>query len=254
MAIQQVLLLTAAINTSPQMLNNLRNASDLRRADYHQGLTHYIDTLPDEVQHIVFCENTAADLSDFEPLRARAAQAGKVLHFVSFKGQTPPERGKGICEFEILDTAYRWLGERFSPDTIVWKVTGRLMVKNMATLIRSYPKDAEVYVDMRSVPVIGERLGGNDWAEMRLMGYTLTGYQRFLLGRGEQCGRVTEKGLFTVLKQAYDSGAAIAPRFRAQPRLKGICGGSNKDYESLEYRVKDMIRMASRTFAPGVWL
>ncbi|OCX66415.1 hypothetical protein BFP70_05170 [Thioclava sp. SK-1] len=250
----EVLLLTGAINTSPKMANNQRSNSDLRRADYHEGLGHYIDTVPARIKTILFCENTNADLSDFEPFKARAAARGITLELLSFQGETSPELGKGICEFEILDTAYRFLAQRFARETFVWKITGRLLVKNIAAMIASRPQDADIYVDMRSVPLIGERLGGNDWAEMRMLGYRLGTYEDLLLGQGRRCGYVTEKGLFTLLQEARDTGAKIAPRYRVQPRFKGICGGSNKDYESFEYRMKDNIRGVARVVAPGLWL
>lgn len=250
----EVLLLTAAIDTSAAMRNNRRSDAGLRRADYRAGLSHYIAALPPQVGHIVFCENTGADLTEFEAFREPAAAAGKTLELLGFTGVTPPTLGKGVCEFEILDVAHRRLAERFAPETPVWKITGRLLVRNIAAMIRSRPADAEIYVDMRSVPLIGERLGGNDWAEMRLMCYTVGGYGRLLAGRGESFGYVTEKGLFQRLRAAEAEGARIAPRFRVQPRFRGVCGGSNKDYESLEYRLKDGLRSVTRAVAPGLWL
>lgn len=249
-----VLLLTAAIETHARMRNNLRTATDLRRADYLQGLRFYIEALPPEVRHIVFCENTGADLTEFQALSGLAAERGRALHFISFRGETPPEKGKGVCEFEILDRAHDWMAGRFPPQTVVWKLTGRLILKNVAGLIRSRPAGAGVYVNMRSVPLIGERLGGNDWAEMRVLSYTLAAYEDLMRARGPSFGYVTEKGLFQALHRAWLAQGPIVPRFRRQPRFKGICGGSNKDYESLEYQVKDAIRSLARVVAPGLWL
>jgi hypothetical protein len=249
-----VLLLTAAIDTDPGMRNNQRSNSDLRRGDYKDGLKHYFSALPPEIEDILFCENTGADLTDFESMKEEAARAGRRLHIRGFKGQTPASLGKGVCEFEILDVANRWLAERFPDETPVWKITGRLILRNVSALIRSRPENAEVYVDMRSVPLIGEKLGGNDWAEMRMICYTIGAYQRYLQGKGPSCGYVTEKGLFRLLQEVRAVGANVQPRFRVQPRFSGICGGSNKDYQSLEYQLKDGVRAVSRVVVPGLWL
>ena len=51
-------------------------------------------------------------------------------------------------------------------------------------------------------------LGGNDWAEMRVMGYRIDGYGTALMGKGEVCGYVTEKGLFRLLQDLRQRKAA----------------------------------------------
>lgn len=252
---EQVLLLTAAINPSPDMHNNQRSDPTTRMNDYLEALDFYLDALPPEVTHILFCENTLADLAAFEAMQPRARSLGKQLHLLSFKGQVAPRLGKGVCEFEILDVAYTWLAEHFEHDTIIWKVTGRLKLKNIAALVRSWPVGADIYADMRSVPMIGEKLGGNDWAEMRVMGYRIDGYGTALMGKGEVCGYVTEKGLFRLLQDLRQRKAAtVVPRFKLQPRFSGICGGSSKSYESLECRAKDGLRSITRTILPSLWL
>lgn len=250
----QVLLLTAAINTSVLMGNNKRSDSELRRLDYLRALRFYIENLPQNVVHVVFCENTGADLHEFELLKDFAASKGRVLHILGFIGKTHPSLGKGVCEFEILDFSGSWLAENISSDLIIWKITGRLLLKNVSDLISSLPGDSEFYVDLRSVPLIGERLGGNDWAEMRLMCYRLSSYNKYFYGRGAQFGYVTEKGLFLHIQKMMTMGVNVSPRFLIQPRFGGICGGSNKNYESIEYRLKDFIRIISRRVFPQIWL
>lgn len=252
--VPEVLLLTAAIDTDPANHNNKRSSSHARRQDYINALDYYIHNSPKEISHILFCENTGADLSEFNALKNISEKFGKTLNFLSFKGKSLLSEGKGRCEYEILDTAHVWLASRFPKETPVWKITGRLIVKNFTSLVRSRPSTASVYMDLRSVPFIKDRLGGNNWAEMRVMSYTIEGYDRILKEQGPNCGRVTEKGLFQIVRNYKELGENIEPRFLVQPRFKGICGGSNKNYESMEYQMKDALRSFIRSVAPRIWL
>jgi hypothetical protein len=56
---------------------------------------------------------------------------------------------------------------------VLWKVTGRLRVLNLEKLIATAPERYDFYCDLRSVPLIGERLGGNHWMELRTFSCTV---------------------------------------------------------------------------------
>ncbi|MFV0335300.1 MAG: hypothetical protein ACK5JR_14670 [Tropicimonas sp.] len=252
-ALHHLLLMTATITPPASMGNNLRQDPDLRLQDYAEALRFYLSLPPGGPQSVLFCENSGSDLSSLRELSESENPHGRKVEFLSYVTDMPPERGKGCGELDILDRAHdEVLAAR--PEVMVWKVTGRLVVKNLSQMIASLPKGAAFYGDFRSVPVIGEKLGGNDWLDTRLLAYRPDYYAKYVHGMKEKCGICTEKCLFAAIRPAIDGDPGIAPRFRAQPVFRGICGGSNEDYEALPARAKNLIRSVGRRVAPGVWL
>jgi len=250
----RVLLLTGTITPAAGMLNNQRNAAEVRLQDYLDALTFYVDAGKGVFDHILFYENSGSNLSRIEALRLAAEANDMTLDAVTYVSDINPRRGKGVGELDLIDRALDHLRATHGEDCQVWKITGRLIVKNIAKMVRTAPASFDLYCDMRSVPLIGERLGGNDWVDTRLIAFSPRWQERCLKGLHERSGIVMEKHLFNAVKEAEAEDLDIKPRFRAQPRFKGICGGSLKDYESFEYRAKDGLRASMRVIAPGLWI
>ncbi|WP_269518250.1 hypothetical protein [Alteromonas sp. BMJM2] len=251
---KNILLLTAAINTSREMKNNLRSSPELRISDYYNALDFYIHNLNENIDVILFCENTNADLSVFAPLKKNASAKKIDLQLHSFQGTCSPSLGKGRCEFEILDEANKYVEENYGENNNIWKITGRLIIENINSLINSRPSDSQLYIDLRSVPYIGEKLGGNKWADMRAFAYNSNFYKDFLMNSGQNFSSVVEKSLFQKIINERLLEKGTCPRLKVEPIFRGICGGSNKNYKSLEYRLKYIVRSVSRKLTPFVWL
>ena len=251
--VHHVLLMTATITPPSTMGNNLRQDPELRLQDYLEALSFYLSLPAGAPQTILFCENSGRDLTRLRELAESANSHGRTVEFLSYVTDMPPARGKGCGELDILDRAHdEVLGAR--PEVMVWKVTGRLVVKNLPQMIATMPAGTGFYGDFRSVPMVGERLGGNDWLDTRLLAYRPEYYLKYVHGMKDKCGLCTEKCLFSSIRPAIGADKGIVPRFRAQPVFRGICGGSNEDYEAFPARAKNMIRAVGRQVAPGLWL
>jgi hypothetical protein len=246
------LLMTATIAPSPAIGETLRSDPGLRLRDYCEALRWYLE-LPDQViDRVVVLENSRSDLSAFAEL-AKHVGATKSLELLSTNPDAPPERGKGYAESLMIEEGLS-RSNLLRPDSTFWKVTGRLQVLNLATLIRTAPARFDLYCDLRDVPLIADLLGGNQWMETRLFATTPAAYLRLFGGQAD-CDYVIEKGFYRLVREATAANEMnIYPRFRRQPVLAGVSGASGASYRSLSYRVKGLTRSISRLILPALWL
>ena len=166
-----------------------------------------------------------------------------------------PNFGKGYGEFKLLDQGLE-RSRVLRRSDVLWKVTGRLQVLNMTELIATAPADYDFYCDLRSVPLIGERFGGNDWMELRAFSCSVPAYDRLMRGHYPRLkGLSPEHYFFQSVKAEWRLGVGnIVPRFRLQPRFAGFGGHRNADYQGASYQRKDAIRSLARRLAPWLWL
>lgn len=247
--------MTATITPAAGIGATQRVDAQVRLTEYLRAFEFYL-SLPDElVTGIVLLENSDHDLSPFVE-QARAEGTAKQVICLPVSPDYPAQRGKGYGEFLMLDRGLTRLRAMGLPgNTRLWKVTGRLIVQNMSTMLQTAPRNFALYADFRHVPLIGHRLGGNDWLELRLFATTLDGYDRYLRGHFGD-GYVLEHAFFARLRPLVGQPHAtdIVPRFRTQPELQGRSGHSNKDYQGLEYRMKGALRAFTRRHLQFLWL
>jgi len=246
--------MTATIEPAAAITESQRNDPAIRLNDYLGAFRHYLSLDDQVVDQIIILENSDADLAVFAEL-ARRTGTRKAIRLINTSNDYPAERGKGYSEFLMMDAglAYAVAAGHLQPQSTFWKVTGRLICANMTALIRSAPADYSVYCDLRSVPFIGDRLGGNNWMDLRIFSCRIDAYDRYFRS---QYGvhRVLEKGFFQIIREAICTDPHIAPRFRVQPRIHGFGGFDNRNYRSPAYVMKEFLRDIARTAAPQLWL
>lgn len=118
-----VLLLTGCVNPQGMAQTALTDAAE-RQRQYEEAVRWYLShtSFP-----VVFAENSGHPLTDV-PASDRFEQ-------LSFAGNADKQRGKGYGELEIIGHALSH--SRFiQSDTIVIKITGRLIVRNIRSLVR----------------------------------------------------------------------------------------------------------------------
>lgn len=224
----------------------------LRLLDYCAALDHYLNLPDSSVRRIILLENSGADP---QPLleRARIYRSGKSLEVISTNPDYPTNLGKGYGEFLMLDEGLREAHARQAIDRF-WKVTGRLKVLNFQQLVSCAPANYDVYCDLRDVPLIGHRFGGNQWMDLRLFSCSMAGYDHYFRGKYAS-GSVLEQAFFVPLKRQWsERPTQIIPRFRVQPDLAGISGFSNASYQNTSYRLKTGLRRVCRSALPFLWL
>lgn len=263
-----VLVMTATIAPSPLMSNTERRDPALRIADYTDALKFYLNINNQHIDRIIFAENNGSDLAPLQEL-TESKSHGKRVEFISFISDCDPALGKGYSELHMLDKAVSE-STLLAEQDMLWKVTGRLRIRNIERMIETAPKEYVFYCDLRNLPVAILRLGGTSaiWAgyrfmETRIFSCSVKAYNRYIMGQYKKiktmqhpCGNsnIIENHLFEVLIEALRNDAGIIPRFRIQPQVEGTAGFSNQDYVNFAYRFKLNGRRAFRTLLPWLWV
>jgi hypothetical protein len=249
------ILMTATVAPSTLMPGTARSDPALRLAEYLAAFDHYLALDDALVDGIILLENSGFDLAPFRERHARSGSR-KTVHLVNVPDDYDHSKGKGYGEFLMIDRGLAQLAASgaIAPEDRLWKVTGRLIVANMAQMMARAPRSFDFYCDLRKVPLIGESLGGNRWAELRLIAFTMRGYYALLRGQYDS-DFVLEKSFFEILHDNLGSGAlAITPRFAIQPTFVGYSGFSNQSYLSPSKRAKNALRAVGRRLLPALWL
>ncbi len=224
-----------------------------RLKQYQEALAFYLRAAG-QPWKILFVDNSGHSLQALEEVGLKHACADRPLRFLSYKSPIPAAWGKGRGEVELIETALDHFRDDLADDEPVWKVTGRLIVNNFATMVSTQPSGFSLYADCRDVPLIGERLGGNRWMDTKLIAFTPKGY-RTLIKQDWPNGLFTlEKLLYERLNPVLRGRSDVFPRFRVQPDFVGTGGGSGKNYRSPGNRTKTALRKAARKIAPWLWL
>ena len=250
------LVMTATIAPPHGAPELARSDPRLRLTDYCDALRFYLN-LPDHTLHkLLFIDNSNSDLSTLEAIASEVHHRTKV-EFIKFQGNDhPPEFGKGYGEFKLIDYGMAH-STIISAEDYVWKVTGRLRLLNLQQLIETAPVDYNIYCDLRHLLLIGDKLGGNDWMDLRVFSWSNLGYDLYLRNRYEllkpEVTGSPEQYFYKVMR-AEDKSAGIVPRFRIQPNIAGFGGRLNVDYQSNSYRLKNGLRQVARQIAPWIWL
>lgn len=252
-----VLVLSATITPPFNVIKLARKDPEIRLADYCETLRFYLGVSSKLIDRIIFIENSNSELKAVEQL-VKTVKHNKKVEIISFPNGNdyPPEFGKGYGEFRMIN--YGLSQSKIISDTdVLWKVTGRLRLINIDRLIEKAPQNYVIYCDLRKVPLIGNRLGGNEWMELRFFSFTLKGYNKYFRDSvdnlRETLNRVPENYLYKIVKEALPT-EAIVPRFTIQPIVAGYSGFSNSDYQHWKYTLKNRSRLISRHIAPWLWL
>lgn len=136
-----VLLLTGAIDLRDHKVPTTKVA------DLKERLTQYLFSIEYAIDHyrlisdIVFCENTHYSY-DYSVLQDKAVKNGKQLEILSFKGDylNIQKKGKGYGEGESIAYALNHSQLLQNCDGF-YKLTGRLVIKNMDQLVSSTKAD-----------------------------------------------------------------------------------------------------------------
>lgn len=246
-----ILLLTATVTPPHGAVQLSRVDPALRLKDYRTALDSYLESLRHGViSGIVFADNSDSDVSVLKELvKERGAEAQ--TEFISFRGlDYPPAYGRGFGEFRMIDHAVRHsrLVSQLPSDASIWKVTGRYIVRNFDSVVRSRPRNADVYCHCRNHPM--------KWIDLYVLCFNRRGYDSVLDGicqhlREDEIKGSAELAFRRIIDQSAD-GARIVKRFRTLPRLEGYRGVDNQRYETM--RTKYWVRSVANVVAPWLWI
>ncbi|WP_426266712.1 hypothetical protein [Sphingomonas sp. LHG3443-2] len=253
--VKDALILSWTVRPATNMPGSTLNEPGLRLSQYLKALLFYIHEVP-QVDRILILENSGYDFTTLRSLIIDVGGADKVA-FISTDTNYDPSRGKGYAEFRMYDEGLsRATG--LTPSTRLWKITGRLIVENLAAIISSAPNFNDLpslYCDLRKLPFIPPSTFGH-WMEARLFAFNYPFYERHFQGRLGK-NYIIEEDLFTIVFQLlrnYTVGEMIVPRFKKQPIFRGQSGYSSKSYLSGKHLLAHHARRFTRQLVPSLWL
>ncbi len=195
------------------------------------------------VDGVVFAENSGADLSEFAQLAAAASMPFEAITVGTDDWE--PEDGRGYAEALLVEHALA--RSSLIGDEMFFKLTGRYLVRNLGCLITDVP-DADLYVNLRRRPIL--------FCDTYLYGVTRRGFDLLKphFSRLRTGAQPAERVMYDIVTNLMESGAAVVPRLRREPRVEGIRGYDGRDYGSPKQRLKYSARVIVRRVAPGIWV
>lgn len=138
----ETILLTACINPNTDHQVSI-NDIETRLKSYQDALLFWIKD--SNFKNIVFCENSLYpfDSKKFDDL---SDLYNKKFEFISLQGsELGKERGKGFLEGEMMEFALK-NSKLLKSSESFYKVTGRLIIKNVNTLLKLHKNDPSVFL------------------------------------------------------------------------------------------------------------
>ena len=245
------LLLTATINPPAGTPFLARRDPELRMDDYCRGLRQHLLADDDAIDRIVFVDNSNSDTRPLLEVVEEVAPT-KDVEILSFDGRSyPVEHGRSVGETYLIADAleHSRILSSLGADDLFWKVTGRLRVRNLDTLVKSTP-NCDLYIDFRRYR--------HRW--VRLFATTPAAFRRLFLTRIDILRQDQLPPAFVAPEQRLFDNLlperaefAIVPRLRVEPVIEGI-SGVGEDYRRPRRRVESAVRRVTRRVLPALWI
>jgi hypothetical protein len=220
-----------------------------RLEHYKRSLVFYARHLTDRTfDRLVFIDNSGYPLDELFETATRA-QIAELVEFVSYKSDVSPENSRYYLEINLLCFAMKKSNIIVAnPGSLIWKITGRYIVQNIASILFTIPRTADLHVNMRNYP--------RRTLDFYLIGYRADSFYRHI-GRDLDDYRTIRNGE-EILREKIDAGSfegvEITPRFRCTPRLLGVRGFDGAQYGGVNDTLKYIVRSSLNTVAPSVWI
>jgi hypothetical protein len=248
------LLITATITPPADVPFLVRSDPLVRLEDYRLALRFYLAVPDSAVDRIVFVDNSASDLSALQQVVGEAAGA-KDVELISYPGfDYPVEQGRSVGEtLLIADALVRSrIMSALGADELFWKVTGRLLVRNVSRLVASTPQSCDLYADFRRYR--------RRWVDTRAFAVTPAAFRRLFLPRIDLLRQdllpagflAPEERLFADLL-AERRRERICPRLRVEPLIEGS-SGFGENYRRPKRRIESSVRAVTRRLLPFLWI
>lgn len=226
-----------------------------RLRDYVEAMRYYLSLSESVIDRILFIDNSASDLTPLYQLASEVPHT-KDVELISFAGNDHPyQYGKAYGEFKLMDFGLE-KSTLFSPKDVVWKTTGRLKFLNLSEIRSSCAGlSFDILCDLHNVPWVGSGKWRNcQNMDLRVFAFRMSAYDSLLRGLWQDREKGFDAEFFYHWMLDNRTTFRVIPRFPLQPRLQGISGRHQRDYQSSLQRTKDTIRGLSRIVTPWLWL
>ena len=227
--VKMVIIVTAKITPDKKVKQLALSDSDMRLKQYIDALEKLLCSRIDA--GIVVCDNSGVGIELFRDIEIIAEKKGIRFEALSFKGDSDAvvKCGKGYGEGEILEYVLS-NSKLIQSEDYMMKVTGRLVVDNIANLAQKVKKD-RIYFN---IPNIHRR----DMYDTRLYAMPIAIYEQYF---GDKYRKVDdEKGYYLeyVYTDVVKDNHLKVYNFPSYPRIVGISGSGGIHYEYKEWKSK----------------
>jgi hypothetical protein len=243
---RRLFLLTATVTPHPGVRNLAIVAPEERFREYQRTL-EFVAGLPRSVvAGVVFAENSGADLNAM-----KAVLKGRPhVELLSLQPRgVLSEPGRGYLETQLVADAFR-ASEliRDIDNPLVWKMTGRYQVRNIARIVAHSPTGMDLYFNLRRYP--------QRWADMWVYGTTRRGIALLSTSveRLREVGASAEREMYTIVSELSERGERVSTRLPFEPRIAGIRGYDGMSYGAPRQRAKWLARAIGRRVLPQLYI
>lgn len=197
------------------------NVSD-RLKQYEDAIEFYLSC--EQITSIVFCDNSNYCYNFHDEIE-KAAKIGKRLEIIHFAGDEKmiKIRGKGYGEAELIDFLCD-NSSLFNREPFFYKVTGRLIVKNIDQIIKKNGLEK-----IR----INRNIYENNSFDTRLWGIHTETYKKYFYGKKNLMSDKAIRYIEHVYKSIIDKNKLNCSCHRLFPQIKGISGTAGFMYKNL---------------------
>lgn len=195
-----------------------------RRKQYIKSIEFYIKKA--NFKYIVFCDNSNAHEED--GLKELAQKYGKHFEWISFVGNSDKvvSKGKGYGEIEIINYAVA-NSVLIRKCKMLFKVTGRLEVKNINWFIRLGKEDNDYFL---------LRAKKNEFVDTRCYCIRKVNYINYFSKAGEYVDDRNGVFLEHVFYKVIQNNKIEYKLFPIEPEFSGISGSTGCSYDAPHYK------------------
>lgn len=251
-----VLLMSATIDPGEFRKLLIDGEASTRLEEYQHSLQFWLNYDDPALVGIVFCENSAADISVLQANIdcSQGSQPQTPVEWLSFNGNDRPEGlHYGYSELGLIDYALN-NSELISQHRRFIKVTGRLVVKNLAEINSRISSAIRFAADAHRFP------NSKNDLKFRLRTQFLLAdaefYREHLYNSRErmsaQCSFIEEH----LMRELWPlrSQAEVLLRLPVEPQLVGTSASIGTNYERGLANLKTRFRSVMRRLLPFIWL
>ena len=231
---RNILLLTSTIKPKENQPNLALSKSEDRLVEYIRSLEFYSCCLKNGAfDGIVYVDNSGVDLSCISN-----RFHGQCIEFISFYDLDYNKNfHRGYGEFRIIDHAFSnsSIIKSMGDDCIVWKITGRYIIKNIANIISFTPRYFDFLCD-----------SNNEWVEMSLMAWKRSGYDYFIRNVWQNfvSDKAPELIFSSIINNTKDLKLKLISKYYWNPVIVGRRGSDGSDYQGKYTMFKHYIMLS----------
>lgn len=218
-----LLIITSTVNVNSCL--TVLTDPKIRLQQYIDSILFYLNSK--KIDKIIICDNSGFDYSVVDKLNKIAIGNNKMIEFLNFHGSIKKikEFGKGFGEGEIMN--YIFANSKFiQNETSFFKVTGRIKVLNIDSVVRKTDKNINYFQRIGLNPFKSENK-----VDTRFYYCTINTFKRNLLISypfvNDNEGHYLEHVYYNVL----NDNKVIYKNFNILPHIKGISGSTGVTYD-----------------------